>query len=246
MSKEELITKAKAGDVDAMLQLISVLVNEEKFTDAMYWADKAAETGNMNAMYKAAHLHSLAMYAFKEKKIWGVMSTEAQAAQKNAALLVGAHRRGSINLNDDVYSQMLSILRDGLYYEAAFCYMSEPSDYNRVIHLLKDLDTTRERFLCGYACFMVKQYDDAIEKLYAAYRDQAYLTSHKELIEETIFVDAMRTLSAIERATNGNFEKAMQILNQAINGVSDEEGKAFLRKELARYQKKLFGGWKYV
>ncbi len=44
----------------------------------------------------------------------------------------------------------------------------------------------------------------------------------------------------------GSLEKSVAALNKGIEGVSDEDLKASLVKELGRYKKKMFGGWKYA
>ena len=246
MNINEIIQRANSGDVDSMMELVSYYAEQNDWNEAIDWADKAAEAGNVNAMYKAVNLHSMRMHALVAMgMLSGLMPDDAKAVQKNAAVLLGACQKGLIDLNDDIYSSILSALRDGIYFEAASCYYTEPSDYNQIVHLLKEVDTTREQFLCGYAYFELKQYDDAMRKLSTASQDREYLSAEKKTVENGIFATAMHTYSAMERI-NGNFDKAVMILNQAIEGVSDEEMKAHLRKELGRYQKKMFGGWKYV
>ena len=44
----------------------------------------------------------------------------------------------------------------------------------------------------------------------------------------------------------GSLEKSVAALNKGIEGVSDEDLKTSLGKELGRYKKKMFGGWKYA
>ena len=246
MINEGLIIKAKSGDIDAMLQLVSAYADEGDWNEATDWADKAAEAGNVNGMYKAVNLHSMRMHScIALGMLSGLMPDDARAVQNNAAVLIGACQKGMIDLSSDIYSHLLSELRDGIYYEAASCYYTEPSDNNRIIHLLKDVDTAREQFLCGYAYFETKQYDDALRKMNAAFRDSEYLGSKKNTVEEGILATTMHSFSAMERL-NGNFDKAVLILNHAIEAISDEEMREHLRKELSRYQKKMFGGWKYT
>lgn len=246
MNIEELITKANAGDVDAMLQLVNIYIDKKDWNEAIDWADKAADGGNVNAMYKSVNLHSMRMHSLVAMGMLnGLMPDDARAVQQNAAVLLGACQKGLIDLNDDIYSHLLSALQDGMYYEAVSCYYSEPSNYDQIIHLLKDVDSAREQFLCGCALFDTKQYDEAMKKLNAAYQDQEYIVAEKKTPEEGIFATAMHIFSEMERI-NGNLDRAVVILNSAIGGVSEEEMKAHLRMELGKYQKKMLGGWKYI
>ena len=246
MSREELIAKANNGDVDAMMQLVSIFVDEKDWNEATDWADKAAETGNVNAMYKAVSLHSMRMHSLAALgMLSGLMPDDAQAVQNNAAVLIGASRKGLIDLDDSIYSHLLTALRDGMYYEAVSCYYTEPSDHNRIIHLLKDVDSAREQFLCGNAYFELELYDDALRKIDAAFQDKEYLANKKSTVEEGIFAVATDVFSKLERI-NGNLEKAVMILKQGIQSVAEEDTKAHLQEELGKYQKKMLGGWKYL
>lgn len=246
MNREELIAKANEGDVGAMMQLVEMYIDEKDWNEATDWADKAAETGDVNAMYKAVNLHSMRMHSLVALGMLdGLMPKDAQAVQENAAVLIGACRKGLVDLNEDIYSHLLSTLRDGIYYEAISCYYSEPSDYARIIHLLQSVDSAREQFLCGCAFFDTKRYDEALKKLNEAYQDGEYINAEKKTPEEGVFANAMHVFSDMERI-NGDLDKAVMILNRAIEGVSDEEMKARLRIELGKYQKKMFGGWKYM
>lgn len=246
MNKEDLISKANSGDVDAMMQLVNIYIEEKDWNEAIDWADKAAETGDVNAMYKAVNLHSMRMHSLVALgMLSGLMPDDARAVQNNAAVLLGACKKGLVDLNDDIYSHLLSALQDGMYYEAASCYYAEPSDYGRIVHLLKDVDQAREQFLCGYAFFELKQYDDAISKIDEAFQDEEYLNAKKNTVEEGIFATAAHTFSELERI-NGNLDKAVMALSRGVQGVTDEEMKTHLRNELGKYQKKMLGGWKYI
>lgn len=116
MTKEELINKANNGDVAAMMQLINSYADDGDWNEATDWADKAAETGDVNAMYKPVNLHGMRMHALIAMgMLSGLMPDDARAVQKNAAVLLGASKQGLINLNDEINSNLLSSLRDAIY-----------------------------------------------------------------------------------------------------------------------------------
>ncbi len=247
MNLEELITKANNGDVESMIELTMYYADKNEWNDAIDWADKAAETGDVNGMYKAAALHNLRMSSLLGAGVpfWTTMKEDAQAIQKNAAVLIGACRNGTIELEEKIYSTLLRELKDALYCEAVICYCDDSNDYERAIHLLKNVDSTREQTLCGLCYFELSRHDDAMRVLDSVYHDDTYLSESKYPCEQIVFSTAMFAFSVMTRM-NGNLDKAVLILNHGIQGLENDDAKEQLRKELGRYQKKTFGGWKFV
>lgn len=246
MNTNEIIQKANSGDVDSMMELVSFYTEQKEWNEAIDWADKAAEAGNVNGMYKAANLHSLRMSSLLSggMPFWGVMKEDAQAIQKNAGVLLSACRNGHIDLNEDTYSHLLSLFKEALYCEAVTWYSDDTNDYERAVHLIKDIDSTREQTLLGLCQFELSQHSEAIRILTTVYNDTAYVSAKKVPAEEAIYSTAMFALSVMTRM-NGDLDKAVLILNRGIDGVTDIDMKTPLQKELGRYQKKMFGGWKF-
>lgn len=95
MDINEIIQKANSGDVDAMMDLVSYYAEQQEWNEATDWADKAADAGNVNGMYKAVNLHSMRMHSLVALgMLSGLMPDDARAVQKNAAVLIGACRKG--------------------------------------------------------------------------------------------------------------------------------------------------------
>ena len=247
MNPEELIAKANNNDAEAMIELTGYYADRQDWNEAIDWADKAADAGNSNGMYKAAALHNLRMSSLLKSGVpfWDLMKEDARAVQKNAGVLLAACRNGMINLEDKIFSNLLGMFREALYCEAVICYADNSNDYARALHLLKDVDTAREQTLCGLCYFELDQYEDAKRVLDTVYRDADYLSESKCFSEETIFSVAMLALSMLTRM-DGNPDKAVMILNRTIEGLNDEDNKEQLCGELGKYQKKMFGGWKYA
>lgn len=247
MTKDELIARANLGDIDAMLKLIDTYIDEKEWNEAIGWADKASDLGNINGIYKAANLHYGLMYLYLSGRmhVWEIMKKHAQAVQRNVNILFSTHLEGHIDLNERTYAHLLSMLQEAVYCEAVTCYMDDDnSDYERVICLLKDADLTREQTLCGICYFELSQNEEAFRLFNMVYQDQAYNAAQKTPIEEAIYSIAMFSFSVVTRM-NGDLDKAVMILKYAIEGLSDESAKDRLQKELGRYQKKMFGGWKF-
>ena len=248
MDLNEKIAEASAGSVDAMAELVDHYIDAHEWNEAIDWADKAAETGNCGGMFKAAGLHNLRMSSLLSggMPFWGTMKEDAQAVQKNAAVLLGCSQNGLIDLDQETYSDLLTLLKEALYCEAVTCYCDvQNADIPRVIHLLKDVDGAREQALCGLCHYEMKQYDDSLRILDGVYRDPSYVSESKVPSEQAIFSMAMLAFSSLSRV-NGEPEKSVTALNRGIDGITDEDMKAPLRKELNRYHKKMFGGWKYA
>lgn len=248
MTREELTAMAGAGNVDAILSLVKLCVDEQDWNNAIDWADKAAATGNVNGMYKAANLHAMRMHSMLGggMPFWGLLQEDSKAVQENAAVLIGACRNGQIDLDDSTYSGLLDLLRDAIYCEAVVAYQCDDSDYAKGVQLLNGIDTPREQTLCGLCYFELSQHDDAMRVLNSVYNNTTYASAHKVPVEAAQYATAMFALSVMTRMNTGNLDRAIAILNRGIEGTSDEEMKAPLRKELAKYQKKMFGGWKFI
>ena len=213
----------------------------------MEWADKAAALNNADGMYRAAVLHHLRLSLVLKggKPFWGFLKEDARAAQKNAAVLIGLCKEKLIPLDDEVFSELLSVLKDSVYCEALACYMEVPQDYQQAAHLMDGFDSPREKALCGVCRFELGQEDEAGELLSAVLEDQAYAAAEKLPAEEAVYSIAAMICSCMKRL-NGSPEKAMAVLSGGIGGIRDEALKTSLRKELGRYRRKLFGGWKYA
>ena len=248
MNIDEKIREANNGDTDAMIELVNHYAEALEWNEAIDWADKAAGAGNSNGMYKAACLHSLRMTSLLNggMPFWSTMKEDAKAVQENAAVLLGSCREGYLTLEDKMYSYLLELLKDGIYCEAVTCYCDEThADHAQAVHLLRNVETAREQALCGVCLFDLERYDEADNALTGVFMDASYVSESKAPAEQIIYAAAMHSLSIMTRV-NGNLERSVAALGKGIDGVTDEDLKASLGKELGRYKKKMFGGWKYA
>ena len=245
MNMDELNARAEAGDVDAMMQMARNYMDQGKLAEAVTWADKAAETGNLHAIYQAVHAHSVRLPKLVETKFPPfIVIQETKLIRKHISYFFDLSRKGLITLSSEVSSYLLSMQRDADYYESAACFFAEPRDNQGIIQLLKDDETARARFLCAHAYANLGMYGEALEKLEAGYKDKAYCTAGKNYVEQRIFSLAMIMFSGFVRAM-GSPDRAVEILNTGLQGVENEMMKGMLREELGKYQKTL-GGWKYT
>lgn len=247
MMVDELIVKANEGEVESMKKLVDHFIDESDWNEATDWADKAAAAGSLDGAYKAAVLHELRLSTLLNGGMpyWTTIRADAKAARENAGILISLCMNSGLKLDDKEYSAMLDVFRSSLYGEAVACYFDGSDDHETIVRLLKDTDTTREQMLYGLCCFDMKQYNESKRVLSAVYQDNAYFTASMFPAEELVFSIAMLVYSGLVRA-EGDLIRAVMILNRALDCIKDEDRKESLRKELAKYKKKMFGGWKYT
>ena len=263
MTKEELIVKAGAGDADAILKLVDAFAEENDWTEAIDWADRAAEAGDLHGMYRAAQLHHLrAMSLLKgNAQLFHLMMEDGKAAYLNAGVLISmlqGKAESEDGLDDDLmemYDELLGFYRDGLYCEAYAYYKDDTlagndddpfANFVKVISLLKDVDSPRESALCGLCCVMYPglQYrTEAAEKFEAVLSDWEYMDAEKTKAEEDI-LDLGMVFYALQLNEARQYEHAVHALNYAVAAVKSGMSSAYYT--LKNYKKTLFGGWKYV
>ncbi len=247
MNLNEATEKAAAGDVEAMLELASYYSDRRQVNEAVEWADQAAALNHPAGMYRAAVLHHMRLSLILQggKPFWSFLKDEAKAVQENAAVLVGLSRNHMLDLEEETYNRLLSVLLDGIYCEALACYMGDARDLPQAVHLLDGMDSPREKALCGVCRYELGQTDAAAELLKDALTNQEYFRKEKLPAEENVYTAAAMICAGAKRR-EGHLDLAIDLLFRGIDGVRNEELKNGLHRELARYKKKLFGGWKYA
>ena len=248
MTKAEILLKAQSGETEAILQLIECLAEERNWTEAIDWADKAADTYDPNGLYKAAVLHHLRLSSLIQGNapMHHLMEEDAQAVQKYTDVLLAAGQAGLIELPTENTASLLKLRADACYDEALVCHVKENPDEDRVLNLLREAEGTKEMILFGLACYHTQLEERAREVLEKAYRDSAYAAADKAPAEQYIYAEAALTLAGLLRLNGQQMDQAVAVLNQGIRGVTGGQMKEALQIELAHYQKKLFGGWKYI
>ena len=244
MTREELIRSAEAGDEDAMLQLVEDCVSQSEWNDAIKWADMAAETENLNGIYKAENLHAVRMLSIvgQAAPFWDTLKEDAQAVQKYVTILIANDETGAIQLGDSRHI-LFDCYRNAVYCEAVVCYRAE-DDYDKALELLKKEEGTREQVLAALCRYALGQYDDAYRIMESAYQDQAYTSEQKLPVEEQLYTSLIIFFALMTR-TQGDPGKAAEILDRGIAGVNDDPLKSRMQEERARYRRTVLGRWTY-
>ena len=94
-------------------------------------------------------------------------------------------------------------------------------------------------------------YAEAFRLMVQIFHDETYAAKEKEVVEEGIYIDTLCNMSLIYRVglsdvVGQNLTEAVSVLQYALRYVKDEDFRVMIEKELGRYQKKMFGGYRYV
>ena len=218
------------------------------WSEATKWADVAAEQGNDEAKYRSVIYHSIAIENYRKKAapFWDLMLNHCKTVIQYSTELTDKHCQGNIHLDDQILQNLIRFGEQACYCEGLCCFFRDDKDYARIIQLLDSFKDTYIVALCGLAyAGLDRPASDVITKLIPVFEDKQYVSKQKDLFEQNIYCQAMMVLSILVRQNNNDLEKSIAILNQGIAGLEDNDLKNNLRKELSRYQKRMFGGWKY-
>lgn len=258
MTIEEAIQLAENGDIGAMISLGDYYVRQntgESISQAADWYVAAAKNNDVYAIHMTVLCKKMLAYAglqiadhhefgakfamddWKEVYHWAAkelecINAEAEGAQK-------------INVDD-----ALNNFTEASYFYALTCYWADR--FSDVTELLSDFDDTRSRILFGAALIQLAesnaQMANAIRLLTPVIKDASYATADKVAWEEDVYALAALQLSMLYKnnGSQSDLESAVSLLTFVLHAVKNENNTTIIRKELNHYQKKLFGGYKYV
>lgn len=251
----ETLRAAESGDTGAMLELSEYyfLAEPSDIENAQKWADAAAEAGVVGGYLISMRLHALTARAGEAMKFCELAIDEWRIVLSRAERLTQALREG-LKLSEEQRRGVFGALDDARYGIArSEFYKSDASEAacGEIIASLRDVQTAKARMLCGVCSAHRGEYPAAYRFISEALRDGDYAASQKEIGEEGIYTEAVADLAAFYRAgmpgvVERDLDAAVRTLTNGCKTVRDEDLLGHLRSELARYQKKLFGGYKYV
>jgi len=262
LTLEEAKQLAEQGDIGAMCSLGDFYIKQntgDGIEEASKWYEMAAERNILYAVHMTVLSKKILSYAGLQivdgsETGWGFVKKDWQETYDWALREMGM-------LNDEVAgaekidrNQAISNYNDALYYLALCNY--EQKNYQEVVSLLKDTKEKRAKVLYGSALFDMAHYDEEYEYALQQFNfidgDVEYASSQKSKYEEKVYALAALVLSQIYRqglGKNGvtpNMEKAVKLLDFVKTNLANEGMKELVNEELQHYQKKLFGGYKYV
>ena len=251
---QEVLQAAENGNVTAMLMLSNYYYSSEDkdVEKSQMWADRAADAGSVDGYRLSMVLHAFGARVAEQLGFQQLVQEEWQKTLDRAQVLKGALHDGVIDLPAEERANVDQKIDDARYGIARSRYFEGDQDNcDAIIPLIMDVKTTRARALYGICCFHVQDYAMAYRQLTYVLNDAEYAAAEKDVGDEAIYAEGMQYLSGICRIglpgiVDGNSGTAVNVLNQALQYVRDEDFRKHLLEELNRYQKKLFGGYRYV
>lgn len=253
MTIEEAIQKAENNDVGAMIALGDYFSREEKDNEqAVKWYEMAARHKDVYAIHMtvllkliSAHSGMLVAkqvefgveFAMEEwKSVYEWLAEELECINNNVP---GTER---LKIEDSIEK-----FKEASYNYALCCYFL--GDYATASALISDFDDTPSVILYGSCLIQLGETNqdmaNAVKTLSPVICDREYVAAAKSALEEDAYSITGILLSRLHQLA-GDMESAVELLTFMSNAVRRDNNKQAISKERNRYQKKLFGGYKYV
>lgn len=262
MTLEEGKALAEQGDINAMCSLGDFFSKQntgEGMVEAAKWYEMAAKKNVLYAVNRFTLIKQMQAYAGMQ--IADQVDMGWEFAKKDWEEVYNWLLREMEMLNDKVVGseridkeRIMKNYCDASYHLALCSYKIK--DYQAVIDLLKNMQEKRAKILYGSALFDLANADDEYEYAISQFKfidgDIEYAEIEKSKHEEMEYAIVALTLSQlyreglIERGAKPDLEKAVKLLDFLKPYLRNEGIRELVEEEEKHYQKKLFGGYKYV
>ena len=239
--------------MQAMVTLTRHYLSTNEMGDAEKWAERAVEAGSGDGYYYSMLIHNVDVSFGYALGHWDNMLKNADIVVSRANVLLNAHRNGNITMNDSQLNTTISTRNDGLYGGAYAIWMNEGTDdfRDRAIERLEGINTTEALTLLGLCYVEQDDIDKGFPILKKVSMDEDYRKTEKSYNKEAVYCQAMQFLADLYRVGYPrlipvDLNKSVEILTSIANSMKDEELKGMVQNELNKYQKKMFGGYKYI
>lgn len=252
MTLEELKRLAEQGDTGAMIEIADRLYDKnsyEKIEEATSWELRAAEAGNLAGIMRSITGCTLlaGINLLPTIKDWKDALYYAQQTLHWSDVALK-----EILLDQDDLKMVTDSRNDCQYYCGVCHYFLD--NYDEAIRSLNGLQQPRAYVLYGVSMYQSSARDHlktAYQVLSKVERDVAYITSEKEHYEDAILSFAAYELSSFYRlgvpgVVKPDLDHGVAVMNFILSNLKYDSSKPLLQKELAKYKKKLLGGYKYT
>ena len=242
MTVEEAIQKANAGDIETMVILGDYYGQNKDYDNALIWYRKAAELGDLNAMYKTFLVDGMCLHA-------GIIVSTSEEDDEyfqeinHYAGILKNHPQFEIEPN---YSECKYAYAESLY---------RRDEYRALLSLTDDENEPRFGIMYALALLAIGgscSNDDEITRYYdgACNVIQSVLQSgyvpQDNHHEQLFFVKAISTYANVLRIglnKSPNVPAAYQTLATQVDKLTNEDAKSFLSDQLSHYRVKkgIFG-----
>ncbi|MBR3816479.1 MAG: hypothetical protein IKJ27_07115 [Clostridia bacterium] len=247
----ELITLADKGDLKAIIDIAQYYVDNNKMVDALDWWKRAYHLGHISSITVICHIQKLCAIAVIDMAGLKSAEDELKELYQWTKLQQKHLKNGEISIKED------SSVLEFASYKLATIYYSQ-NNYKQVFSLSDDLNLSlRSQLLLGNTYFKNELYSAAYNLLAKLENNSTYAQKIKEIKDRDdyeIFSYCVAThyLAGIYRIglpsihISSDLNKSHSILSFALPYVSDSAYSEVITEELAKFQKKLFGGYKYI
>lgn len=262
MTLEEAKQMAEQGDIGAMCSLGDFYIKQntgDSIEEAAKWYEMAAEKNVIYAIHMTVLSKKILAYAGLQIVDGSEMGWDF--VKKDWEEVYDWASREMKMLNDEVpgseqidRGKAIGNYNDAVYHLALCNYQLK--NHQVVVSLLKDNNEKRAKVLYGSALFDMANYDNEYEYALQQFKfidgDVEYASAKKSRYEEKVYTVSALVLSQLYRQGLGekgaapNLEKAVKLLNFVKSYLTNDGMKELVDEELQHYQKKLFGGYKYV
>lgn len=242
MTVEEAIQQANAGDIETMVILGDYYGQNKDYDNALVWYRKAAELGDLNAMYKTFMVDGMCLHT-------GIIVSPSEEDDEHFreidhyAGILKNHPQFQIEPN---YSECKYAYAESLY---------RRDEHGALLSLTQD--ETQPRFGIMYALALLaiggsRSNDDEISRYYEAACNviqvilQSNYTPQDTHHEQLFFVKALSTYSNVIRIgldKSPDIPASYKILAAQMDRLTNEDAKSLLSDLLSHYRVKkgLFG-----
>jgi len=250
MTLEELLQAAEGGDVDAMIKLGDTLYEmqgtgnlPEGFGNGLDWYTRAAENGSLVGVIKTMMFHHNIAVTAKASNYWRLVEESGEESLKYASVVL------SVTGLAEKYRTMAHEIANTARYHLALACFYQDDDVPACISYLREMDSQEplmSSILLGICLLQTHHEDEAYKylDLLRGNRDKI-LPKPAASGEESLVGLAFFYLSTIYRVSKRDMETAFSVLEEGLRSVDDQDAQELLRKEMGRYHKGLFGGYRY-
>lgn len=259
MTLSEAIAAANQGDVRAMINLAEYYWQGKNLDEASVWYEKAANCGLPYAIDKMVLISNIiatsGLNAVNTSEFgWEFAKDDWKAAYDWACKEKRLVEQSPKGLEGIDPQQVHFCFLEAGYFLALCCH--KLGDSETAFQLVKDFDFAGASILAG-VCIMDlaknnQEFNSAFNYLYRILDTPEY---HKQIrIEYEEYIYALGALGVSllvregipEMGITANTDQAFEVLSHAVSQINDEASRELLMKDLSRYQKKMFGGYRYV
>ena len=252
MILEEAKKLADNGNVQAMLALAKFYdqqTNDEESSDLSehYWSC-AAEAGDSTAIRVLAQSsHTVAKAALAWHDRFVLLSPYFEKSYKWTKLLL--EHCNQLNIQGEAAEYVFECYLDSIVWLSAAHNMDD--NYAEITRITDGVDHPVAKAIRGMALHELANTNAEIETAFALLKNAMHPSFWDKKYSEPDTLEVLQVttgmmLSTGYRVYHNNLDAAYNVLTTMLGHVKDAYLREVLQKDLARYKKTLFGGYKYI